>query len=68
MRFGREMTQTQIATELGFSQMHISRLLTRTLTVGRCCWLGPQSGLLRQLQCLWGSPARGRRHRRRIEH
>ncbi|MFD6994457.1 SigB/SigF/SigG family RNA polymerase sigma factor [Streptomyces sp. NPDC059943] len=31
MRFGQEMTQTQIATELGFSQMHISRLLTRTL-------------------------------------
>ncbi|MFB8352879.1 RNA polymerase sigma factor SigF [Streptomyces niveus] len=31
MRFGQEMTQTQIATELGFSQMHISRLLARTL-------------------------------------
>ncbi|MFG2174142.1 SigB/SigF/SigG family RNA polymerase sigma factor [Streptomyces niveus] len=31
MRFGQEMTQTQIADELGFSQMHISRLLSRTL-------------------------------------
>ncbi|MFD7517386.1 SigB/SigF/SigG family RNA polymerase sigma factor [Streptomyces niveus] len=32
MRFGQEMTQTQIATELGLSQMRISRLLARTLT------------------------------------
>ncbi|MFD5899705.1 RNA polymerase sigma factor SigF [Streptomyces sp. NPDC060366] len=31
MRFGQEMTQVQIATELGFSQMHISRLLTHIL-------------------------------------
>ncbi|MEU6079382.1 RNA polymerase sigma factor SigF [Streptomyces sp. NPDC047108] len=29
MRFGREMTQSQIGAELGLSQMHISRLLTR---------------------------------------
>ncbi|MFF1747319.1 RNA polymerase sigma factor SigF [Streptomyces mirabilis] len=32
MRFGQEMTQAQIGSELHLSQMHISRLLTRTLT------------------------------------
>lgn len=32
MRFGQEMTQTQIGAELGISQMHVSRLLTRVLT------------------------------------
>ncbi|PSM45238.1 B/F/G family RNA polymerase sigma-70 factor [Streptomyces dioscori] len=31
MRFGREMTQAEIGRELNLSQMHISRLLTRTL-------------------------------------
>lgn len=31
MRFGQEMTQSQIGAELDVSQMHISRLLTRTL-------------------------------------
>jgi RNA polymerase sigma-B factor len=31
MRFFGEMTQAQIADELGISQMHVSRLLTRTL-------------------------------------
>ncbi|MFF3248938.1 SigB/SigF/SigG family RNA polymerase sigma factor [Streptomyces sp. NPDC002870] len=31
MRFGQEMTQSQIGVELGVSQMHVSRLLTRTL-------------------------------------
>ncbi|WP_327270772.1 RNA polymerase sigma factor SigF (plasmid) [Streptomyces sp. NBC_01218] len=29
MRFGAEMTQAQIGAELGISQMHVSRLLTR---------------------------------------
>ncbi|CAM5312478.1 RNA polymerase sigma factor SigF OS=Streptomyces microflavus OX=1919 GN=G3I39_41825 PE=4 SV=1 [Streptomyces microflavus] len=29
MRFGAEMTQAQIGAELGVSQMHVSRLLTR---------------------------------------
>ncbi|MFJ8643924.1 SigB/SigF/SigG family RNA polymerase sigma factor [Streptomyces sp. NPDC093610] len=31
MRFGQEMTQSQIGAELNVSQMHVSRLLTRTL-------------------------------------
>lgn len=32
MRFGDEMTQAQIGTELGISQMQVSRLLNRTLS------------------------------------
>nr|WP_234348097.1 RNA polymerase sigma factor SigF [Streptomyces specialis] len=32
MRFGEELTQAQIAAELGISQMHVSRLLSRVLT------------------------------------
>jgi RNA polymerase sigma-B factor len=31
MRFFKDMTQSQIAAELGISQMHVSRLLTQTL-------------------------------------
>lgn len=31
LRFGQEMTQRQIGEEIGMSQMHVSRLLTRTL-------------------------------------
>jgi RNA polymerase sigma-B factor len=31
MRFGRELTQAEIGRELNVSQMHVSRLLTRTL-------------------------------------
>ncbi|GAA2494665.1 RNA polymerase sigma factor SigF [Streptomyces thermolineatus] len=31
MRFGADMTQAQIGEELGISQMHVSRLLNRTL-------------------------------------
>jgi RNA polymerase sigma-B factor len=31
LRFFRSMTQTQIAREIGISQMHVSRLLARTL-------------------------------------
>ncbi|WP_392667738.1 RNA polymerase sigma factor SigF [Streptomyces sp. LN785] len=31
MRFGQEMTQSQIGAELGISQMHVSRLLSRIL-------------------------------------
>ncbi|MEU9060822.1 RNA polymerase sigma factor SigF [Streptomyces sp. NPDC048430] len=32
MRFGQEMTQAQIGEELGISQMHVSRLLSRMLS------------------------------------
>jgi len=32
LRFGAEMTQSQIGKEMGISQMHVSRLLTRALT------------------------------------
>ncbi|MFI1911469.1 RNA polymerase sigma factor SigF [Streptomyces microflavus] len=32
MRFGQKMTQAQIGEHLGISQMHVSRLLARTLT------------------------------------
>ena len=32
LRFFAGMTQSQIATEVGISQMHVSRLLARTLT------------------------------------
>jgi len=31
MRFGQELTQSQIGEQLGVSQMHVSRLLARTL-------------------------------------
>jgi RNA polymerase sigma-B factor len=31
MRFGQELTQAEIGRELNLSQMHISRLLNRTL-------------------------------------
>ncbi|MFI0216059.1 RNA polymerase sigma factor SigF [Streptomyces lydicus] len=32
LRYGQEMTQSQIGEELGVSQMHVSRLLSRTLS------------------------------------
>ena len=32
MRFFGGMTQTEIAVQIGISQMHVSRLLSRTLT------------------------------------
>ncbi|MEU5237180.1 RNA polymerase sigma factor SigF [Streptomyces lydicus] len=32
LRYGQEMTQSQIGAELGVSQMHVSRLLSRTLS------------------------------------
>ncbi|MFC8824570.1 SigB/SigF/SigG family RNA polymerase sigma factor [Streptomyces sp. NPDC057137] len=42
MRFGREMTQAQIGTVLGVSQMHVSRLLTRALAELRTDMLAEQ--------------------------
>ncbi len=41
LRFFRGLTQTQIADELGISQMHVSRLLSRTLEELREA-IGPQ--------------------------
>jgi RNA polymerase sigma-B factor len=35
MRFFGNMTQSQIATEIGISQMHVSRLLAHSLQVLR---------------------------------
>jgi RNA polymerase sigma-B factor len=35
LRFGRELSQSEIAAELGISQMHVSRLLARTLDLLR---------------------------------
>ena len=32
LRFFANLTQSQIGEEVGISQMHVSRLLTRTLT------------------------------------
>jgi RNA polymerase sigma-B factor len=35
MRFFQNMTQSQIAERIGVSQMHVSRLLSRTLATLR---------------------------------
>jgi RNA polymerase sigma-B factor len=35
MRFGQELTQSQIGDALGYSQMHVSRILSRTLATLR---------------------------------
>ena len=43
MRFVGGMTQSQIAARLGLSQMHISRLLTRSLRQLRASMLGPDN-------------------------
>jgi RNA polymerase sigma-B factor len=40
LRFGAEMTQTEIGAELGMSQMHVSRLLSRTYATLREALLG----------------------------
>jgi RNA polymerase sigma-B factor len=37
LRFFEDMTQTQIAAQMGISQMHVSRLLTQTLETLRNC-------------------------------
>jgi RNA polymerase sigma-B factor len=41
LRFYREMTQTEIAAEVGVSQMQVSRLLVRTLTRLRAALVPP---------------------------
>ncbi|WP_078662610.1 RNA polymerase sigma factor SigF [Streptomyces bicolor] len=42
MRFVEELTQAQIGTELGVSQMHVSRLITRILARLRSGMLSPE--------------------------
>jgi len=42
LRFGKGLSQSQIATEVGVSQMHVSRLLTKSLNILR-------SGLTQEL-------------------
>ena len=42
MRFYGNMTQAQIADQLGMSQMHVSRLLNRALSHLRECLLGTE--------------------------
>ncbi len=42
LRFFRNMTQSQIAEEIGVSQMHVSRLLSRTLTHLRTSLVTPE--------------------------
>jgi RNA polymerase sigma-B factor len=44
LRFFRNMTQSQIADEIGISQMHVSRLLARTLAQLRVGLLEEESG------------------------
>jgi hypothetical protein len=46
MRFYDEMTQASIATELGLSQMHISRRLRQTLTRLRLDLIGTEAELV----------------------
>ena len=43
MRFGQEMTQSQIGAELGVSQMQVSRLLSRILAKLRAGMLSEQA-------------------------
>jgi len=43
LRFVRGMSQSQIAAEVGISQMHVSRLLARTLTQLRSGLTGPEA-------------------------
>ena len=38
LRFFKGMTQSEIADRLGISQMHVSRLLNRTLTTLRAAF------------------------------
>ncbi len=45
MRFYGNMTQAEIGDNLGISQMHVSRLLTQSLSYLRECLLGPEQRL-----------------------
>jgi RNA polymerase sigma-B factor len=69
MRFYADMTQSQIATEIGVSQMHISRLLTRSLarlhagiladTGAVTAATGPANGMRRATMQATRIPGRG---------
>ncbi|MGK5685401.1 SigB/SigF/SigG family RNA polymerase sigma factor [Actinoplanes sp. URMC 104] len=61
MRFYGNRTQAEIATELGISQMHVSRLLTRALS-----WL--REAMLSDVPPRWeGADARPERHPMQVE-
>src|SRR2546429_533710 len=63
MRFSGNMTQSQIATEIGISQMHVSRLLAQTLAWLREAmsgdiepsWPGFVPRLRNRTRCTWTS-------------
>ena len=68
MRFFGDMTQSQIAAELGISQMHVSRLLSQTLRrlrtgAGRSLRLGQSRASVRGARV---SPRRRRSSRRPV--
>jgi RNA polymerase sigma-B factor len=50
LRFFADMTQTQIGAELGISQMHVSRLLTKALAQLRAAMLTDDAGRASQPQ------------------
>ncbi len=55
MRFYGNMTQSEIGDQLGISQMHVSRLLTQSLSYLRDRLLGPDRQPEDQLAAIGGS-------------
>ena len=55
LRFFKNKTQSEIAAEIGVSQMHVSRLLSRTLDQLRTSLAGEQRAAARRRS--WSSPA-----------
>ena len=65
MRFFRDMTQSRIAEDLGISQMHVSRLITRCCTRLRDqALLDPDDGTAAAGPCRRPRPGRARTRRR----
>jgi hypothetical protein len=56
MRFGQDMSQTQIAAAIGISQMHVSRLLVKSLA-------RLHEDLINEAPPSGGQATRGRRRR-----